>query len=94
LVATRTFSAPALSGLQQWLEARPALAASVFADAIVVRETIYRLLRAIVIGSNPPPEDLRHFNQALTEAPPRVILDHAESGFGWRIVQTCRPDGC
>ena len=85
LVSVRTISAPAARGLQQWLEVRPALAASVFTDAIVLRETLYRLLRSMASGSSPPAEDLRHFNQALAEAPPRAILDHAESGFGWRV---------
>jgi predicted RNA-binding Zn ribbon-like protein len=85
LVSVGTISVPAATALQKWLEARPALAASVFADAITLRETLYRLLRSIATGSSPPADDLDHFNGVLAEAPPRAVLDQAESGFGWRI---------
>ena len=85
LVSVGTIGVSAATRLQKWLEARPALAASVFADAIALRETLHRLLGSIATGSSPPAEDLDHFNGALAEAPPRAILDQAESGFGWRI---------
>jgi predicted RNA-binding Zn ribbon-like protein len=85
LVSVGTIGVSAATRLQKWLEARPALAASVFADAIALRETLHRLLRCIATGSSPLAEDLDQFNRALAEAPPRAILDQAESGFGWRI---------
>jgi predicted RNA-binding Zn ribbon-like protein len=85
LVSVGTISVPAGTRLQIWLEARPGLAASVLADAIALRETIYRLLRSITTGSSPPAQYLDHFNRALADAPPRAILDQAESGLGWRI---------
>jgi predicted RNA-binding Zn ribbon-like protein len=85
LVSVGTIRVPAAAGLQQWLEAHPAVAASLFADAIALRETLHRLLSSIATGSRPPAEDLQHLNRALAEAPPRTILDHGEAGFGWHI---------
>ena len=85
LVSVGTISGAAAAGLQKWLEASPALAVSVLAEAIALRETLYRLLRCIATGSSPQADDLRRFNEALAEAPPRAILEQVESGFGWRI---------
>jgi predicted RNA-binding Zn ribbon-like protein len=56
-----------------------------FNDAITLRETIYRLLRAVATQSAPPIGDLQRLNQALTEAPPRDCLAQVAGSFGWRI---------
>ena len=73
------------AGFQKFFEARPTLSAAIFTDAITIRETLYRLLRSLAIGSSPAAEDLHHFNAVLSNAPSRALLDHAKAGVGWRI---------
>ena len=85
LTSSGTVSARSAAELQNWFDGHPVIAASVFADAIELRETLYRLLRSVAIGSAPATDDLRHLNRALGKAAQRSNLDHADSRFGWRI---------
>jgi predicted RNA-binding Zn ribbon-like protein len=64
-------------------ETRPDEASAVFAQAIALREAIYRAFAAIAAGEDPPPNDL-----ATIERTHLTALDHAhltrEAGsFGW-----------
>lgn len=71
--------------LGRWFEGHTAQAASVFADAIDLRETIYRLLRSLASKSAPARDDLRRLNLALASAPARTILGHHGDRYVWRI---------
>jgi len=83
--AAKALPARALAGLHKWFDAHPADAATVFSEAIEIRETLYRLLHSVATRSAPPNEDLRRLNTALGAAAPRAILDRSDLGFGWRI---------
>jgi predicted RNA-binding Zn ribbon-like protein len=68
-----------------WCAAHPTPAAAIFADALEIREVIYRLLRSAASGKPPARDDLQRLNHELGKAPPRTILDHTGSSFGWRV---------
>ena len=76
---------PGAPGLQKFFEAKPTLGAAIFTDAIAIRETLYRLLRSLAVGSSPGARDLDHFNAVLSEAPSRTLLDQVKASLGWRI---------
>ena len=46
----------------------PAAAQAAFTQAIVLRESLVSILRAAVVGRQPPAADLQRFNSALGEA--------------------------
>jgi predicted RNA-binding Zn ribbon-like protein len=75
----------AVSELCKWFVARPADATMLFSDAVEIREMLYRLLHCVASASAPASEDLRRLNRALSAASPRINLDFAGTGFGWRI---------
>ena len=85
LASAQALSARAVVGLRRWFAAHPADAAAVFATAIEIRETVYRLLHAVASKAAPASEDLRRVNALLKEASPRASLERANRGFGWRI---------
>lgn len=63
----------------------PVRAKSVFANAIALREAIYRIFGRLAVGAEAENEDLNRLNRALTEAPVRGAVARGCSGFGWRI---------
>jgi predicted RNA-binding Zn ribbon-like protein len=58
-------------------------AMAVFAEAIGIREAIYRIFSDITEGRAPAEADLAALNAALAEAPPRGRLVHEASGYAW-----------
>ena len=56
-----------------------------FAEAIVLREVIYRLFAATAANSRLPKPDLAALNEALRAGPPRSHLSVAETQCRWRI---------
>ncbi len=85
IASAKALPARGVAGLRKWFDAHPADAAMVFSEAIEIRETVYRLLQSVAVGSVAASEDLRRLNRALREAAPRAGLDRADKGFGWRI---------
>ena len=84
LTSVKVMSARAGAELGKWFEARPAVSAAVFSEAVEIREMIYRLLRSVAAGSAAASEDIRRLNRALREAAPRTSLERSDGGFGWR----------
>ncbi len=77
-------SAPALlSRARHWATGHAAQSAQAAAEAIELRETIYRLFTAIADGKDVPARDLDRLNAALAEAPARARLIRGATGFGW-----------
>ena len=77
-------SAPALlSRARHWATGHAAQSAQAAAEAIELRETIYRLFTAIADGKDVPARDLDRLNAALAEAPARAQLIRGATGFGW-----------
>ena len=69
---------------RQW-RARPAVGARGLAEAIELREALYRSFAAIAAGREPAPADLARFNRALGDAPARRQLGRAEGAFRWKL---------
>jgi predicted RNA-binding Zn ribbon-like protein len=85
LAAAKALPARVVAELRKWFDAHPAEAAMVFSQAVEIREMIYRLLHSVAAAAAPAGEDLRRLNRALAEAAPRISLDRADRGLGWRI---------
>jgi predicted RNA-binding Zn ribbon-like protein len=67
----------------RWAAASPG-SATLFAEALALRETIYRLFHAC--GTGPLPEaDLTRLNRALLAAAPRHAVAPLGAGFGWPV---------
>lgn len=64
-------------------EQRPAEAAQVLAQAIILRETIYRIFSTIAAGISPAPADINTLNEALTIALVKLEVRATETGFSW-----------
>jgi predicted RNA-binding Zn ribbon-like protein len=71
--------------LERWARAHPAAAAALFAEAIALREAIYRIFRALACGEAIPDPDLAALNRALAAAHPRHRLAPAGAGYGWQV---------
>ena len=61
----------------------PDTAAAAFADALALREAIYRMCSALAVGEDPSPEDLAHLNAALPEALAGLRIEARSGGFSW-----------
>jgi predicted RNA-binding Zn ribbon-like protein len=71
--------------IESWVEAHPEQAGTLLAEAIVLRETLYRIFRALADGEAAPDRDLVALNRALAAAPPRHRIARAGGRYGWRI---------
>jgi predicted RNA-binding Zn ribbon-like protein len=85
LDSTNVMPARAVAGLRKWFNAHSADGPTVFAEAIEIRETLYRLLHSVATESAPPGDDLQRINNALAETASRIKLDRADVNLGWRI---------
>jgi predicted RNA-binding Zn ribbon-like protein len=81
---------PAAS-LADWAAADDAAAAAALAQALALRETIYRLFRAAAAPAEASPADLARLNEALAGAGERRFLEASGEGFGWRIPTGAAP---
>ncbi len=64
---------------------RPSKTKAAFDEAIVLRETIYRIFAAMASGAAPAPADLARFNRALAQAPARAQLRRIGDGYAWEV---------
>lgn len=72
--------------LARWAHSESAAAALLFAEALGLRETIYRLFHATAAKTAPATADLLRFNDALAQTTPRRTVDPRADGFGWRVT--------
>ena len=77
--------------LEGWAPAHPAAAEALFAEAIALREAIYRIFHALACGEAVADPDLAALNRALAAAPPRHRVGPAGAGFGWQIETAQKP---
>jgi predicted RNA-binding Zn ribbon-like protein len=70
------------------LRRHPSAAAALFADAIGLREAIYRIFSAVAAGAPVADKDLARLNRALGEAPARERLAPTDGGYGWIAKKT------
>ena len=68
----------------QWRE-HPRRAATAFADALALREAIYRIFRAGAAEKAPAEADLDLLNETLGRAPTRHRLHRGRDGFAWQV---------
>ena len=71
--------------LRDWARGRPAKSAEAFAEAIVLREAIYRIARALACGELGREADFAVLSRALSEAPGRRQLARSGAGYAWQI---------
>jgi predicted RNA-binding Zn ribbon-like protein len=69
---------------QRW-EKRPREAAALHAEAVTLREAIYRMFLASVRGEPPPADALQILNARLGAAPPRMRIAASGNAVGWWI---------
>ncbi len=82
---TQTAGVPALVTAQAaaWQQDHPGRAAHLFADAIALREAVFRLFSAVATDATAAPEDIAALNAALAEAPARSSVVAHGGGFAW-----------
>jgi predicted RNA-binding Zn ribbon-like protein len=68
---------------ERWAAASSDDAAALFAQAIALRETIYRMFAALADGNAAVERDIGQLNEALAAAPPRTRLVPTEAGYAW-----------
>jgi predicted RNA-binding Zn ribbon-like protein len=78
--------AGATRGIARWASRNQKAAAELFAEAIGVREAIFRIFRALAAGETVREQDFAALRAALVQAPVRRLLAHAETGYGWRLA--------
>jgi predicted RNA-binding Zn ribbon-like protein len=78
-------AANAVGELKSWAREHRAIAAKLFAEAIALREVIYRIFSALASGDTVSGQDLAALNRALAAAPSRDRLAPTDAGYGWQI---------
>jgi predicted RNA-binding Zn ribbon-like protein len=71
--------------LREWSERHPKRTAEIFADAITLRELIYRIFHALASGATPEDADLDRLNRRLQNTPLRTAVHHRDGAFGWEV---------
>jgi predicted RNA-binding Zn ribbon-like protein len=79
------FDRPTLGGIAEWSRRHPDRAERLFADALSLRETIYRIFAALAGGGDVAERDLEGLDRALAAAPARRSIGRTKHGFAWRI---------
>jgi predicted RNA-binding Zn ribbon-like protein len=82
---TAGVSAADLRNIERWSHAHPQKAANVFADAIALREAMYRSFAAQAAAEHPRLKDFALLQRALAQAPARQRLASAAGGYAWKI---------
>jgi predicted RNA-binding Zn ribbon-like protein len=72
---------------RQW-KAHPRTAAAAFAEAVALREAIYRVFSSVASGNEAVAADLDLLNTALARAPARATLRRTGKGYCWRAEKT------
>jgi predicted RNA-binding Zn ribbon-like protein len=87
-VAQRTLDAGSLKPFARQWKLHPRKAAAAFAEAVELRETIYRVFSSAASGGEAVAADLDALNAALEEAPARSKLHRTAKGYCWRAEKT------
>jgi predicted RNA-binding Zn ribbon-like protein len=83
--ASAALPAPAARELGGWAREHPYKAATVFAEAIALREAIYRISSAVACGAPVRNQDFVALGRAVSEAPTRRQLARSGGGCAWQI---------
>ena len=82
----QAFGAGALTEIRTWASSHPEPAAAWFADAISLRETIYRIFESLAADKPVADKDFVALSEAVAAAPARAQLARQANGYGWRIA--------
>jgi predicted RNA-binding Zn ribbon-like protein len=82
------------TALRAWWTGRQRQAGVAFAEALALREALYRMFSAVAAGAAPAAADLAVLNRALARAPTRARLRHTPSGYAWEVprLRPAMPD--
>jgi predicted RNA-binding Zn ribbon-like protein len=83
---------PALSAAADWAQQHPKRAARLFAEAIALREAVFRCCFAVAARNAAPAADLEVLNRALATAPPRRRLIRDDGVYAWVTDGRTSPD--
>jgi len=78
-------TSPAGGTVADWPQRHPKRAARLFAEAIALRETIFRCCFAVASGEPVAEADFAALNRALADAPSRQRLTRNNPGFAWGV---------
>lgn len=82
------------AGLLRRSRGNPDLAAEMFARAIEIRESVYKIFGRVASSHDAEPSVLSSLKRALSDAPARIALAPDAEGFAWRIdtARTTAPE--
>ena len=63
----------------------PAASATLFAEAIALREVIYHAFSALAAGASIPKVELSVLNAAIAQAPPRARVAQVGAQYAWQV---------
>jgi predicted RNA-binding Zn ribbon-like protein len=82
---TGVVTAAATRSIRQWSRTHAENAATVFAEAIAIREALFRIFSAIAVGESIRPKDFALLKTAVAKTPPRSQLNRAGEHYAWQI---------
>jgi predicted RNA-binding Zn ribbon-like protein len=71
--------------IASWARRHEKQAAKLFAQAIALREALFRIFRALAAGEPLRDQDFAALGDALARAPARRQLARTETGYGWLL---------
>ena len=80
--------------LRDWSGLPTAVADALLAEAIALREVIYRIFSALAGGGNSPPADLRALSEAMSRAPLRCAIVQLGAHYAWQVEPQAGGDCC
>jgi predicted RNA-binding Zn ribbon-like protein len=83
--ASAALPPPAGRELARWGDEHPLKAAEIFAEAVVLREAIYRIASALACSEPIRGQDFAALGRAVSQAPARRQIVRASVGYAWRI---------
>jgi predicted RNA-binding Zn ribbon-like protein len=83
--ASAGLGAEAVRELHAWAQEHPAQAAAALAEAITLREAIYRIFSALAGGGPACDQDCAVLSGALAKAPARQRLVRSGDAYAWQI---------
>ena len=94
LESSAGFAAAAVEEIGAWSREHPKKAATVFAEAIAVREAVYRIFAAFAGGEAVRDQDFAALKERPGRAPARSQLARGGGSYAWRIepVRPTAPD--
>lgn len=80
-------ASPGIDRLGSWWSVHPRPARAAFAEAVALREAIYRIFSVAASSGEPAGVDLDQLNHALAAAPARTRLGRSGGEFAWQVEQ-------